>query len=164
MKRAEMAGYKIRLIHNEIHKRMETKRLKNKDEATGMQRWIMGYLMEHDGEEIYQRDIEAEFSVSRATASHMLAVMERKELVCRLSVAHDARLKRLVLTERAKKMVSQARADVNEMEELLTAGMTQEERAQFLACLDRVLENLHNGPDGAVEAKESCTCEGRKGI
>lgn len=148
MKRKEAVGYKIRLIHNEVHKRMEAKRLKNTDEATGMQRWIMGFLMEHDGQEICQREIEAEFSVSRATVSQMLAVMERQGLICRAPVAHDARLKQIVLTERARKMVKQARADVDEMEALLTAGMTEAERAQFLGYLDRVLKNLgHSAAD-----------------
>ncbi len=164
MKRSQTVGYKIRLIHNEIHKRMEAKRLKNTDEATGMQRWIMGFLMEHDGKEVYQRDIEAEFSVSRATASHMITVMERQGLVCRLAVAHDARLKRIVLTERAKKMVKQARADVEEMEELLTAGMTGEEEAQFLGYLDRVLKNLHDGPKKSGQLDGSCMREGGREI
>ena len=77
-------GYKIRLLHNQIHKRMEAKRQENeKEPLTGMQRWTLGFLRDHDGKDIYQKDIETEFSVSRATASNMLAVMERKvALVC----------------------------------------------------------------------------------
>ena len=87
-------GYKIRLLHNQIHKRMEAKRQENeKEPLTGMQRWTLGFLRDHDGKDIYQKDIETEFSVSRATASNMLAVMERKGLVRREAVEHDARLK-----------------------------------------------------------------------
>ena len=89
-------GYKIRLIHNQIHKRMEAKKQENeKEPLTGMQRWTLGFLRDHDGKDIYQKDIETEFSVSRATASNMLAVMERKGLVRRETVEHDARLKKL---------------------------------------------------------------------
>ena len=84
-------GYKIRLLHNQIHKRMEAKRQENeKEPLTGMQRWTLGFLRDHDGKDIYQKDIETEFSVSRATASNMLAVMERKGLVRREAVEHEA--------------------------------------------------------------------------
>ena len=43
-------GYKIRLLHNQIHKRMEAKRQENeKEPLTGMQRWTLGFLRDHDG-------------------------------------------------------------------------------------------------------------------
>ena len=62
----DMIGYKIRLIHNQIHKRMEAKKQENeKEPLTGMQRWTLGFLRDHDGKDIYQKDIETEFSVSR---------------------------------------------------------------------------------------------------
>ena len=48
-------GYKIRLLHNQIHKRMEAKRQENeKEPLTGMQRWTLGFLRDHDGKDIYQ--------------------------------------------------------------------------------------------------------------
>ena len=41
-------GYKIRLLHNQIHKRMEAKRQENeKEPLTGMQRWTLGFLRDH---------------------------------------------------------------------------------------------------------------------
>lgn len=142
MNRKETLGYRFRLIHNEIHKRMEVKRLENGDDLTGMQRWILGFLREHDGEELYQRDIEAAFSVSRATASNMLHTMEQKRLITRVSVAHDARLKKLLLTERARSMTARADRDVREAEALLVKGFTEEERTKLTEYLDRILRNL----------------------
>lgn len=142
MRRKETIGYKIRLIHNQIHKRMEAKKREGGDDLTGMQRWTMAYLMEHDGEDIYQRDIESGFSVSRATASNMLQVMERKGLIERVSVEHDARLKKLVLTQKAKDMMEQAERGMREMELLLKKGMTEEEVTQLLSYLTRILWNL----------------------
>ena len=59
----------MRLIHNRIHKQMEAKRIENEGDITGMQRWTLGYLNDHADTEIYQKDIEQEFKVSRATAS-----------------------------------------------------------------------------------------------
>ncbi len=132
----------MRLIHNRIHKQMEAKRLANEGDITGMQRWTMGYLNEHSGEEIYQKDIEQEFKVSRATASNMLQLMEKKGLVTRESVSHDARLKKISLTQKAKNMVQRADMDVREMEETVLNGFDKEETAQLKAYLDRIMENI----------------------
>lgn len=136
-------GYKIRLLHNQIHKRMEAKRQENeKEPLTGMQRWTLGFLRDHDGEDIYQKDIETEFSVSRATASNMLAVMERKGLLQREAVAHDARLKKLVLTEKARALVDRSEQDMRDMEALLSKGLSETEIKNLKKYLDQMLLNL----------------------
>ena len=142
MKRSETIGYKIRLIHNQIHKTMEFKRKENEDDLTSMQRWTLGFLHEHEGQNIYQRDLESAFSVSRATASNMLSVMERKGLIERHSVDHDARLKRLELTERARRLFAKADQDMREMEDTLLTGMSEEEISLLIQSLDKMLSNL----------------------
>ena len=35
IKRSETIGYKVRLLHNQIHKNMEAKRMENEDNLTG---------------------------------------------------------------------------------------------------------------------------------
>ena len=144
MKREETVGYKIRLIHNRVHKFMEERRSENEADLslTGMQRYTMGYLNEHQTEEVFQRDLEREFSISRATASNLLTVMERKGLIIRKSVKQDARLKKIELTQKGRTLVTRAESDILEMEELLTRGMSKEEKTQFLSLLDHVLLNL----------------------
>ena len=154
MKRNETIGYRMRLIQNQIHRRMEAKRVENEDRSevalTGMQRWLMAYLKEHEGEEICQHDIERAFSVTRATASNMLASMERKGLIERLPVKRDARLKQPVLTERARALLARAEQDVEEMEALLTAGMSEAEVRQLCSLLDRMMENLGDLEEAAT--------------
>lgn len=159
MRRINTVGYKIRLIHNQIHKDMEAKRQANEEmfALTGMQRWTIGFMREHEKMPIYQRDIEAEFQVSRATASNMLSVMERKGLIERLPVEHDARLKQLVLTEQGRAIMERADSDMREMEEKLTRGFSAEEKKEFLAMLDRVLENL------GEKSKQDPRCCGEDG-
>ena len=144
MRRSNTVGYKIRLIHNQVHKYMEAKRSENENDLalTGMQRWTIGFLKEHEGQTIYQRDIEAEFKVSRATASNMLAVMERKGLLERRPVAHDARLKQLVLTERGNAIMERANSDIKEMETLLLRGFSEEEARELNGALNKILLNL----------------------
>ena len=54
IKRSETIGYKIRLLHNQLHKNMEAKREENEDNLTGMQRWTLGFLKDHADREVYQ--------------------------------------------------------------------------------------------------------------
>lgn len=155
MKQYDGVGGKIRLIHNQIKKVMEQKRETNEGNLTAMQRWMLGFLEMHADEEICQRDIEAAFSISRATASNMLRTMESRELIARVPVAHDARLKQVVLTEKAGRIKRQAKQDVREMEELLVSGLSEEELAVLHRCLDRMLKNL------GAEQEETTRCCGR---
>lgn len=154
IKRSETIGYKIRLLHNQLHKNMEAKREENEDNLTGMQRWTLGFLKDHADREVYQRDIEEAFSVSRATASNMLAVMERKGLIERVQVTHDARLKRLMLTDKAAALLDGAERDIREMEARLTAGLSAEDVEHLKRCLDQMLQNL----DVTITEDTRCCC------
>lgn len=138
-------GYKLRLLHNQVHKRMEYRKSQNAFDAgdlTRMQRFTMGYLHKNRDREIYQRDLENEFAISRATASNMLSVMERKGLIKREPVEHDARLKKLVLTEQAKQMHRQVEQDILETEKLLTKGLSEDDKRQLHQYLDLMIQNL----------------------
>lgn len=160
MGRSNRIGYKVRLIQNQIHKNMEAKRMQNEGDLTGMQRWTIGFLSAHREQCIYQKDLETEFSVSRATVSNMLAVMERKGLIERVSVAHDARLKKIILTEKAERMLKQAEEDICRQEEQLINGMTEKEVEQLHELLDKLLLNL--GIDEESEHRACRTGNNRK--
>ena len=69
------------------------------EQATPMHGWIIEYLYRHREEQVFQRDIEREFSITRSTVTNILQLMERKGYIQRQSVPQDARLKQLVLTE-----------------------------------------------------------------
>ena len=142
IKRSETIGYKIRLLHNQIHKNMEAKRMENEDNLTGMQRWTLGFLKDHADREVYQRDIEEAFSVSRATASNMLAVMERKG----------------VLTDKAAALLDGAERDIREMEARLTAGLSAEDVEHLKRCLDQMLQNL----DVTITEDTRCCCKPKR--
>lgn len=58
-----------------------------------MQGWIIGYLYDHKEEEIFQRDIEAEFYIARSTVTCLVKQMEQKGYIARVAVERDCRLK-----------------------------------------------------------------------
>ena len=85
----------------------------------------------------------------------MLAVMERKGLIERAQVSHGARLKRLVLTDKAAALLDGAERDIREMEARLTAGLSEEDVEHLKRCLDQMLQNL----DVTIAEDTRCCCK-----
>lgn len=112
---------------------------------TGSNGWILGFLYDHEGEDIYQRDLEEAFSVTRSTVSKVVKLMESKGLIRRESVFHDARLKKLILTEKGREVHQLAAKGNQQLEERLEKGFSPSEKEQMLVFLRRVTENLENG-------------------
>ena len=94
-------GYEIRMLNQMIGHKIMAISLKNgMDQATVMHGWIMGFLYENRDRDIYQKDLEMKFGISRSTVTNILQLMEKKGYIRRVSVEKDARLKKLELTER----------------------------------------------------------------
>jgi DNA-binding MarR family transcriptional regulator len=107
-----------------------------------MNSWIIGFLSENADRDIYQKDFEKAFSITRSTASKVLIRMEQKGLIERKSVSHDARLKKIVLTRKAWELSDLMKQDLIEMEQTLTKGFTDEESDQLLSYIRRMKENV----------------------
>lgn len=91
---------------------------------------------------LYQRDLEAFFKLRRSTVSSQLNTLERKGLLRRVPVSHDARLKQLVLTDEGERIGTQVLACLERMNQRMTQGMTQDEIALLTQLLGKVEENL----------------------
>lgn len=64
MKREEMIGFIVRSLDNMMMRNaVGDEKSEKKGMMPVMQGWIIGYLYDHKEEEIFQRDIEAEFYI-----------------------------------------------------------------------------------------------------
>lgn len=136
-------GFEIRTVNNMIRRKMSmSENIKYVDELTGATSWIIGYLVHNMDRDIFQRDIEKEFSIRRSTASKSLSVMEDKGLIRREFVDYDARLKKLVLTERAIELHKIVETDISEIDRRMTNGLTDEELNAFIATIQKIKKNL----------------------
>ena len=68
--------------------------------------------------------------------------MEKKGFIRHECADHDARLKRLILTERSEAIVSMMEADASRTEKKLTAGFSEEELCALRGYLDRMIKNM----------------------
>ncbi len=139
----KLIGFELRCLNNLIMRKIENSSSKKQiDSITGMNGWIIGFLAENADKDIYQKDLEEQFSITRSTVSKVLILMEKKGLIERHGVPHDARLKKLVLTEKAWKISKLMIDDAIRMEETLTNGFTEEELDYLYSCIQRMKNNI----------------------
>ncbi|WP_276690185.1 MarR family winged helix-turn-helix transcriptional regulator [Ruminococcus callidus] len=115
------------------------------DRQTGMHGYLLRYLYENQERDVFQRDIEKAFSISRSSVTVTLQLMEKNGLIRRESVAQDARLKRIVLTQKARDLHRQIEADILAFESNLARGISEEEQEVFLRVAKKMQENLREG-------------------
>ncbi|MGN1423515.1 MAG: MarR family winged helix-turn-helix transcriptional regulator [Oscillospiraceae bacterium] len=145
-------GIRLRMLDNAVRRYMDRhyEGKKEVDNMTCSNGWIIGMLCdaEMSGRVVMQRDLENEFGITRSTASKVLILLEKKGVIARESVSHDARLKKIVLTERSRELAGILRADTRDMENVLTNGFSPEELETFSGFLDRMEKNIESADKG----------------
>ena len=136
-------GLELRSLSNLVRRYFEfSTHRKVIETITGNNGWIIGFLADNSDKDIFQKDLEDHFTITRSTASKVLSLMEQKNLIQRQTVAQDARLKKIVLTEKAKKIESLMRQDAIRMEQTLVKGFTEEEVNTLYSYIKRMKENM----------------------
>ena len=148
MKERNDIGFKVRILSNLIKRDVE----KSKNELgfelpKGINGWAITYFFDNRKKDVFQKDFEAEFSIRRSTASAILKTMEQNGFITRESVDYDARLKKIVLTEKAIKIHKAVLNNRDEREERLRQGLTETEIQNFLKTADRLIQNMEESND-----------------
>ena len=107
---------------------------------TSIQTRILGHLRHAEEEErsVFQREIEDVFRIKRSSVTSVLQTLEKKGLIVRESILEDARVKKLVLTEKARKMQVCIYHVIGDMEREMRSLFTEEEFQQFLDYMNRI--------------------------
>ena len=134
-------GAWINVLSHKVKKRLNA-RLADLG-VNGMQSRVLHYILERTQEgSVFQKDLEEAFGLSRSTTTGMLQGLERDGLLRRESVPYDARLKRLVPTQRARELDGQVQACAREIEGLLCRGISLGQVQLFLETAAKMMENL----------------------
>jgi len=136
---------RIKAVSNAIRRKLEGINIEDKFGLTGGECSIMGYLFENMERPLYQKDIEEEFHIRRSSATRALQAMEKKGIIVRRSEAHDGRLKRLELTERAMEIGRDVGDMIAEAEQRMLWGINDRELTLFLDICDRICRNVDGG-------------------
>lgn len=137
-------GYELRGINNMIHRYLDRRfELAGINELHCMQGPLIHFLSEETKiREVFQKDIEEEFNIRRSTATAMLQNLEHKGYLKREPVPYDARMKRIVLTEKAIRQDQLIQTHIDAFHQQLEHGITPEEKTDFLRILDKIRKNI----------------------
>ena len=111
------------------------------NEVTNTHGYVLKYLAQRENEEVFQRDIEKEFAISRPTVSEIINAMEKNGMVERKAVERDARLKQIIITEKGKALNALVRQEFDAFEERLSGLITPEEEQ----ALEEIIRKLSDG-------------------
>ena len=101
----------------------------------------IAYITFRQDADVYQKDIESCFKLRRSTVSSLLNTLERKELIRRVSVPHDARLKKLILSEKGQEIGSHVQKVLTELNQQMISVLDSEEQE----TLSKILRKIESG-------------------
>ena len=136
-------GQKLGKLSNKIRRRLAA--LSIPGNYSGAQERTIHFLLANSDDNdapIFQKDIEEEFGLRPPTATGLLKSMERAGLISREAVEYDARLKKIVLTEKALKHKNAVQADLELFEKQLSKDITEEDLKIFDRVVEKMIQNL----------------------
>lgn len=144
MRKSETIGFQVKCTANLVNRFIDNSRTDDGGEhrITRMQGWIIDYVYDHRDSLVFQRDIEKEFSIRRSTATELLKLMEKNGLLKREPVPNDLRLKKLMLTEKSLNKHKKMKQRIEEIEAVMSEGITEEEKRIFFDVMEKIRENI----------------------
>ena len=103
---------------------------------------ILGYVIDHCKEDVYQRDIEKHFMIRRATISKILKSLEEKNYIIREAVVSDGRLKKIIPTKKAIHLFHYIHEGIEKKDLNMINGITEEELKTFFSVLHKINKNI----------------------
>lgn len=126
-------------LSNKLRRKLDM--LSSRKEFSGSQGRTLHFLFAQT-DDVFQKDIEEEYSIRPSTATELLKQMEKNGLIVREPVSYDNRLKKIVLTDKALIYKKQVVDDLTELEETLTRGISEEKMKIFFEVIEKMMDNL----------------------
>ncbi|PTQ85799.1 DNA-binding MarR family transcriptional regulator [Trichococcus patagoniensis] len=146
MSNTELLGFRIRSVWQQI-KRLMNRHLTENDGygLTGMQFAIVSYIAKESAErDVFQKNLEQKFDIRKSTVTGILNTMERDGFLRRETVPYDARLRKMMLTNKALHAITNTEQVIDTVEAQLSKGLTEEEITTFLNILEKISKNAES--------------------
>lgn len=131
-----------RLTHRYIENNAAKQKL---EKLTGVHGWAIGFFYHNRDRDIFQRDFEKECNIRRSSATEMLKRMEKNGMIKRVGVDYDARLKKIVLTDKAIEIQKTLDEKLAQLERSISKGISEEELETFFTVLSKITNNIGEG-------------------
>ncbi len=112
---------------------------------TGVQGRVLAHIfVASQWQDIFQKDIEEEFDIRRSSATGILQHLERSGMIYRVSVPQDARLKKIVLTDKARQVQRHVLHELEKLETRLRGDLSEEEVWTFKMICEKIGKNVES--------------------
>lgn len=130
----------IKQIHDRLEKRANNS-LRAQD-LTMMQVSVLIALHYSERQQLSMKELERRFGIAQSTVAGIISRLEQKGLVEALSDPEDKRVKLVHITQIGETCYAEAAGSMQEAEETLLDGLSDEERTTLNRLLIRIAENL----------------------
>lgn len=114
----------------------------NIPQLTSTQIQILKYMIEHQKEDVFQKDLEKILNLRRATVSGVLQTMEKNNLIKREIYENDIRVKKIILNEQTKKIFIKNKQKLDDIEENIIKSIPKKDLDNFMKTIDKLIINL----------------------
>ena len=134
-------GRKINILSHKIKRRIGKVSLEYG--ISSMQAKILGYIFHQAPKrDIFQKTIEEEFDIRRSSVTSVLSLMEKNGLIERVSICEDARLKKIILTDKGIEVHKSVYKEIEIVESIIYDSLSKEELELFSEILERLSKKI----------------------
>ena len=133
-------GIEIKTLSNLI-KRSLMNKIKI-DVVTSGHGFFLDYLFANRNKDIFQKDLEKEFSIRRCTATGILNRMEKNGLIKRIPCDSDQRQKKIILSNEGLTFHKKSSKKIDDFERKLEKVLTHDELNNFYNTIDKLKNYL----------------------
>lgn len=146
-----MSLVRMMLLGNELRNTTLKLELPESMQKMNMTKLItLAYIQEYEQDGVVQRDLETMLRIRRSSVSTLLGGLEQDGLILRIPVPEDARLKRVVLTEKGQEAASILAGHQKKLDAFVEDILTLEE----CETLGGLIKKLMSSIDARKEEEE----------
>ena len=112
---------------------------------------VLGYLTDHEEQDICARDLHISLGLSKANVSSLLKKLKNGGYISFASDSLDERLKHIHLTEKADELKGEIEQGFRDLEGCMYQGFTEGEKLLLTELLGRMLKNLKQQGTGGLQ-------------
>ena len=149
-------GAKVRILNNYLKRRADAeiiqimKKYDSETLLSGSNMYMLGFIGDKAKEDtpVYQKDIEKRMGITKSAVSRSLDLLESKGMIHRTADAEDSRKKKILPDQKVYDIGNDLTKSAAETENCLMKGFSEEEKAQLLSFMERMIANMKEIEEG----------------
>ena len=134
------SGQLIKLLHDRLEKQANNT-LRAQD-LTMMQISVLMELQKTEQKQLSMKELERKFCIAQSTVAGIISRLEQKGFVEAIADAADKRVKLVHITPAGEACCREAAGYMEQAEQTLLQGFSEEEKTMFNLLLTRAAENM----------------------